>query len=324
MTLKTKYMGLDLKTPLIVGASPLTADEKRLRSCQDHGAGAVVLRSLFQEEIEEGIEAMQDYAASMHTEAADYLASAGRDQAVSSYLGLIKKAKDAVDIPVIASINCHTTDWWTDTASKIQQAGADALELNVSVFPSYDNQSSSEIEQRVLDIVKAARESVDIPIAVKIGPYFTSVGHLIAEIEAIGANAVVMFNRFYRVDINPDTRKIVAGKRFSSPDELAPTLRWIAIEAPRRRFDIAASCGIHSGLDAAKAILAGADVFQMVSALIKNGIPHIASVLDELTGFMEKQDFDSIDHMQGSLLRGDAEQEEKLSRLQYMMSLKGI
>ncbi|MEM5948426.1 dihydroorotate dehydrogenase-like protein [Spirochaetia bacterium 38H-sp] len=324
MNLKTKYMGLDLKTPLIVGASPLTSDEKKLKSCQNYGAGAVVLRSLFQEEIEGGIEAMQDYSAYMHTEAADYLASMGTQQAVSSYLELIKKAKDTVSIPVIASINCHSADWWTDTAQKIEKAGADALELNVSVFPVYDSQTSEEIENRVLDIVRTAREAVKMPIAVKIGPYFTSVGHLIAEIEALGANAVVMFNRFYRVDVDVEKRKIISGKSSSTQDELAPTLRWIAIEAPRRRFDIAASCGIHTGRDAAKAILAGADVFQMVSALIRHGIPHIATVLDELSDIMDKQGFDSIDHMQGSLLKGDDKQEEKLSRLQYIMSLKGI
>lgn len=324
MELSTRYLGLSLKNPLIVGASPLTADVSHLLSCETHGAGAVVLRSLFQEEIAEGVEHLKSLSEGFHTEAADYLTHFGTQQALEGYLSLVREAKERLSIPVIASLNCSSREWWAEAASRIEEAGADALELNVAPFPSSDAESSQEVEERIYDILKTARSAVSIPISMKVGPYFTSLGHLLARIEALGAGGVVLFNRFYQVDIDPSARRLVSGHRLSDPHEFSHTLRWTALEAPRRNLDIVASCGIHSGLDIAKAVLAGASAVQVVSAVLRHGFGHIEKMLQELEAWLSEQGFSSLGEAKGALIRTPVEDEERLSRLQYLIALRGF
>ncbi len=325
VNLSTHYMGLELSNPLIVASSSLTQTLKGVRKCADAGAGAVVLKSLFEEQIRADVKDLErNLWISGHPEAIDYVRNTGLSLGPREYLNLIKEAKREVSIPVIASLNCVSPSVWTDYAKKIASAGADAIELNISIMPTEPHRSSEEIEKRYFNILKSVRHHVDIPIAVKIGPYFTSMARMATELCRRGATALVLFNRFYQLDINIDKINLVAGYHFSSPEEMSVPLRWIALLAGRIPCDIAASTGVHDGQGVIKQILAGAQAVQLCSTLYLKGIKHISTICEQIELWMKQHNFDSIEQMRGMVSQKESDRPELFERLQYIKALVGI
>jgi len=323
--LSTSYMGLKLRNPLVVASCSLTNSVEGIQRCADVGAGAVVLKSLFEEQIEADTQEVERHVwLSGHAEAYDYVRKIGIETSSQDYLNLLESAKKAVTIPVIASLNCITPGWWTDYARKIEAAGADALELNVAVLPSDPRHSGHEIEELYYRIVGDVVESVKIPVAVKIGPYFTSMASVAAELSAKGAGALVLFNRFYQVDINIDKIELVPGYRFSTPEEINFSLRWISLLAGRIKCDLAANTGVHDAGGVVKQLLAGAATVQICSTLYIHGIGHISNMLSNIDGWMKKHHFESVSDFRGKLSQKDSDQPELYERLQYIKALVGI
>ena len=286
--LSTEYMGLPLRNPLIVASSSLTKSADDVRKCSDAGAGAVVLKSLFEEQIAANAKDMEAHLWLYgHTEAFEYVSKMAMPLGPRDYLKLIAEAKAGVAIPIIASLNCITARWWTDFARQIEAAGADALEVNISAMPSDPARTSEEIENIYMDIVESLRAAVRIPIAVKIGPYFTSVARMASELSGRGVSALVLFNRFYQIDIDTEKVDIVPGLRFSSPHEISLPLRWIALLAGSVKCDLAASTGVHDGAGFVKQLLAGATAVQVCSVLYERGMEHIRKILEGVEAWME-------------------------------------
>ena len=320
--LSTKYLGLELKNPLIVASCDLTSDIKQIKKCEKEGAAAVVLKSLFEEQIEtETKELIGESWLSDHTEAFEYVRGMSMANGPSTYLDLIKKAKEVTDIPVIASLNCVSARWWIDYAKQLELSGTDALELNISLLPSDLKRSSEEIEQIYIDIIEKVTEEISLPIAVKIGPYFTSLARILNIFSKKGVNAFVLFNRFYQLDIDVENLTLTGGNPLSSPNEMSNNLRWIALLANRIPCDFAATTGIHTGIDVIKQILAGAKAVEICSTLYKNGLEHIGKILEEIDKWMEKHNFDNIDDFRGKLSRKESDKIELYERLQYIKAL---
>ncbi len=323
--LSTKYMGLDLSNPLIVASCGLTKTLEGIRQCEDAGAGAIVLKSLFEEQIDADAKDLErNLWLSGHPEAIDYVRNIGLTLGPREYLNLIAEAKQDVSVPIIASLNCVSPQWWADYAKQVAAAGADALELNISVMPSDMHHSGKEIEHVYFDILEGVKNRVDIPIAVKIGPYFTSMAEMASELCRRGAAALVLFNRFYQFDINIDRLEPVPGYRFSSPEEMALSLRWIALLAGRVACDLAASTGIHDGPGAIKQLLAGAHAVQLCSTLYLNGVKYITTVREQIEVWMRQHGFTSLAQMRGKLSYVESDQPEAYERLQYVKALVGI
>lgn len=323
--LSTKYMGLDLSNPLIVASCSLTKTIDGIRQCADAGAGAVVLKSLFEEQIKADAKALErNLWLSGHPEAIDYVRNIGLRLGPREYLNLIEGAKRDVSVPIIASLNCVSPQWWVDYARKVASAGADALELNISVMPSDIQHSAKEIENVYFKILEGVKKRVDIPVAVKIGPYFTSMAQMASELCRRGAAALVLFNRFYQFDINIDKLEAAPGYRFSSPEEMAQSLRWIALLAGRVQCDLAASTGIHDGAGVVKQILAGAHAVQICSTLYLNGVNYIATMLEQIEVWMRQNSVASLAEVRGKLSYVESDRPEAYERLQYVKSLVGI
>ena len=323
--LSTEYMGFSLRNPLVVASSSLTKSADGVRKCADAGAGAVVLKSLFEEQIAAEAEAMEEHLWLYgHTEAFEYVSKMAMPLGPRGYLKLIEEAKAAVSIPVIASLNCISPRWWTDFAKQIEAAGADGLELNISVMPSDPARTATDIEKIYIDIVDSLKGGVGIPIAVKIGPYFTSVARMAGEFSERGVSALVLFNRFYQIDIDIDKIDLVPGIRFSSPDEISLPLRWIALLSGSVGCDLAASTGVHDGAGFVKQLLAGATVVQVCSALYENGIEHIGRIIEDAETWMKEHDFEKVGDFRGKLSRQVTERPELYERLQYIKLFTGI
>lgn len=325
MNLSTTYLGMTLSSPLVASASPLSESLDNIRRMEDAGAGAVVLFSLFEEQIRREREALYHYlthGSETFAEALTYFPEpatyhAGPDQ----YLELIRRAKESVRIPIIASLNGSSIGGWTKFAHKMQDAGADALELNIYYIPTDVNLSGQAVEQTYIEIVKAVKKAVSIPVAVKISPYFSNMAHMAKQLEEAGANALVLFNRFYQPDIDLETLEVIPNVILSTPQALRLPLTWIGILYRRINADLAASSGIHSGEDAVKMILAGANVTMMTSALLKNGIEHLRFVENELRAWMEQYEYESVSQMRGSVSQIHAEDPTAFERAQYMRAL---
>jgi dihydroorotate dehydrogenase (fumarate) len=323
--LSTDYMGLKLRNPLIVGSCSLTNSVEGIQRCADAGAGAVVLKSLFEEQIEADTKEVEKHVwLAGHTEAYDYVRKIGIETSSQDYLNLVEKAKAAVTIPVIASLNCITPAWWTDYAKRVENTGADAIELNLAVLPSDPCHSGEDIEKLHYRIVEDVSRSVSIPIAVKIGPYFTSMARVATELGDKGASALVLFNRFYQVDINIDRLDIVPGYRFSTPEEINFSLRWISLLAGRVGCELSATTGVHDASGMIKQLLAGAATVQVCSTLYIHGIGHIANMLSNLAAWMQKHHFTAVKDFQGRLSQKDSDRPELYERLQYIKALTGI
>ena len=305
MELATTYLGLQLKNPVMPGASPLVDQLDTVRRLEDAGAGAVVMRSLFEEQItndqlaefahiETPAESTSE-ATSFFPRMEDY--AFGPDR----YLEQISRIKESVDIPVIGSLNGVSLGGWIDSARLIQQAGADALELNVYYIATDPNESGTEVEQRTLDILQAVKESVTIPIAVKLSPFFSSPGHFAKQLDAMGAAGVVLYNRFYQPDIDIEELEATHRLGLSDSTELRLRLRWAAILHGHLKADIAVSGGVHTVEDIIKAIMCGANVVQVVSCLLKYGPSYIGSLISGVRHWLEDHEYESIDQMRGSM-----------------------
>ncbi len=323
--LATTYMGIKLRNPLIVASSSLVKSVKNIQEAEKSGAGAVVLKSLFEEQIRSDARKLFDKSdADWHSESYDYLHQMKMDFGQREYLELIKQAKQETSIPVIASINCHTTEGWMDYAQLIEESGADAIELNISVMPANPDLKGRDIEEHYFSILDEVKRLTTIPIAVKIGPYFSSMARMAAELVWRGASGLVLFNRFYQFDIDIHQLQIIGGNSFSHPSETSVPLRWIAILSGNIRCDLSASTGIHTAVEAIKHILAGASTVQLCSTLYRNGISFIGTILDDIESWMKDQSLESIDDFRGLLSRRHSENPEKYERRQYIKALIGI
>lgn len=323
--LSTTYMGLTLHNPLVVASCSLSKTIEGVRSCADAGAGAIVLKSLFEEQIWAEMENTGQYMGALwHSEAIDYIENMGMALGPRAYLALIEEAKRTVSIPVIASLNCVSPKVWIDYTKRIVNAGADALELNISLMPSDPKRGSDEVEDLLYQITEAVSQSVDVPIAIKIGPYITAVAKVAHELKQRGASALVLFNRFYQVDIDIEKLELAPGYKFSSPHEIAVPLRWVTLLAGRIDLDLAASTGIHDAAGVIKQLLAGATVAQLCSTLYLNGVKQIMPILEELEQWMARHGFDSIDQFRGKLSQTESDKPELYERLQYVKALVGI
>ena len=323
--LSTQYLGLNLKNPIIVSSSSLTNNVNGIVSCANSGAGAVVLKSLFEEQITAELDTIEnDPSIENHPEAADYVRQLGMDLQSDSYLKLIEDAKKSVDMPIIASLNCISKEKWLDYAKQIEQAGADALELNIAIMPKDFHSLPEEIEELVVDIVKNVRQKVSIPLSVKLGPYFTSIPKVVQQLQEAGVNGLVLFNRFYRPDVDIEKLEIVPGYRYSTPEEISLSLRWIGILSRQVKIDLAGSTGIFDGVGVIKQILAGAKATQICSTVYINGFKQIGIMLERVKFWMQTHNYESLDDFRGILSHKNTQKPAYFERLQYIRALVGI
>ena len=286
--LSTTYMGLQLRNPIVVSSSGLTSTLDGVRRCADSGAGAIVLRSIFEEQIEaEAAATGSGEVTGYRLEAADYLARYGRESAVEPALELIREAKRQISVPIIASVHCVSSGGWVDFAERVQEAGADALELNVFVLPVDPKRGAIENEKVYFDVARAVTSRVDIPVALKIGPYFSGLAHALVLLSRSGIRGLVLFNRPFPIDFDLDTMELAQGVIYSSPGEMHLPLRWISLLSGRVFCDLAAGTGVHDGAAVVKQLLAGATVVQVCSTLYENGVEHLRTMARDVSTWME-------------------------------------
>lgn len=325
MDLSVNYMGLKLKNPIIVGSSGLTNSVEKIRDLERQGAGAVVLKSLFEEQLLMEQEKSNDLNDYNYPEAMDYMKAYASDYSYSEFIKLIRGAKAAVDIPVIASINCVSVGKWTELAQSIEAAGADALELNISLLPSDMYKSSAQNEKMYFDIVEAVRKKVNIPIALKMSHYSAGLAHLIAQLSFTKmVDSFVLFNRYYSPDINIDDLSITSAGVLSRPENISDSLRWIALLSGKLKTPLVASTGIHDGEDAVKQLLAGAQAVQVVSTLYKNGVSHIKKINEFIEAWMKENHYESIDDFRGKISYEKFHHPEAYERIQFMKYFGGF
>jgi len=324
--LRTKYMGLELKNPIIVGSSGLTNSVDKIKEIEKAGAGAVVLKSLFEEQIM--LQTQKTFSQSesqfLYPEAEDYISNYTKENDVSNYLNLIRDCKSSVKIPVIASINCVSSSEWVSFAKKIEEAGADALELNVFVLPSDPQRTAEKNDQLYFDIAQAIVKEVKIPVAIKLSYYFSGLAKTMLKLSWTGIQGVVLFNRFFSPDIDIDKFEVTASNVFSTPEELAISLRWVAMLSDRLHCDIAASTGVHAGPDVVKQLLAGAKAVQIASTVYKNGNKMIGEMTDFLEKWMDKHAFKTTHDFIGKMSFKQADNPAAYERVQFMKHFAGI
>jgi len=315
--LSTTYLGLKLKNPIIVSSSGLTDNIEKLKVLEKNGAGAVVLKSLFEEQIR--FETGKLLSDATHTEAADYVSNYSRSHTLDNYIQLIQAAKKELSIPVIASINCVSSGEWIEFARRIQEVGADALELNVFFFPSDKDFRSEDYEQTYYELALKVKSRVNIPVSFKLGQNFTSLVNIVDRLYYRGIMGVVLFNKFYEPDIDLESMTFKSGAVFSTPSDISKPLRWVGIISKQvENIDIAASTGVHEGKDVLKLILAGAKAVMVCSALYKNGPEHIAVLLKEIEEWMAKSNIHSINDIRGKMNYGKIEDPRVYERSQFM------
>lgn len=315
--LKTNFAGLTLKTPLIAGSCGLTVEVEKLREIEKNGAGAVILKSVFEEQIRMDIQKMTGNSTSPEEE--DYLRNYVRANTLQQYIDLVKTAKAHLGIPVIASINCLADGEWVDFAKELEQAGADALELNIFALPLDEFQESAEVENTYYSIVKHVRSQVKMPLVVKISHYFTNLPAFVAKLKAFGADAVTLFNRFYEPDIDIEQFSVGAASVLSNPSDLRTTLRWTGILAGKDpRLQISASTGVHSGEAVVKMLLAGATTVQVCSVLYENGTAVLQDMNRFIASWMDRHAFCNIGQFRGKLSYANVENAARYERAQFM------
>jgi dihydroorotate dehydrogenase (fumarate) len=319
--LSTTYMGLKLKNPIVASSSGLTNSLKDIISLEANGASAVVLKSLFEEEIimeaEDNMNKMQS-SGFIYPETMEYFDFDEMEDPVANFLKLISDAKKAVKIPIIASINCVTAHKWPDFAKRIQDAGADAIELNIFALPTDFNRTSEENEKLYFDIIERVTKLVSIPVGVKIGQYNASLGSFIKRLSETPIKSIVLFNRFYSPDFDINNLDFTSTNVFSTPAELSLPLRWIGIMSGRVSCDLAASTGVHDGKSVIKVLLAGANVAQVASALYKNGFGHIQIMLNQIQVWMEEMGYKSISDFKGKMSQSETFNPAAFERVQFM------
>ena len=312
-------MGLQLKNPVIIGASRLTGNVESILNLEKNGAAAVVLKSLFEEQILMDIDNQRmNNIFDSYSDVENYIGFYTKQNSLNNYLKLIKDAKTQTKIPVIASINCDSNGEWIEFAKKIENAGADALELNIFILPSDPEKTGEEIEQTYFDIIKSVKSVVNIPIAVKMSYYFSGFANFATRLSNTGINAMVFFNRFFSPDINIKTQKVVSGNLYSTPEENSMVLRWTGILANKLECDLAASTGIHDGKAVIKNLMAGANAVQMVSGLYLNGVGDLVIVLQEIEKILSENNFTSIKEIIGIANKEKITNPQAYQRAQFM------
>ena len=322
--LRTRYLGLELRSPLVASSSPLTGTLDGLRRLEAAGAGAVVLPSLFEEDLAEEtrqVDALRATGATGAEARAGYPDQAGYGGGPAAYLALVAQAKAALSIPVVASLNGVSRGGWVRHAARLEQAGADALELNIYYVSSRPGLSGGEVEGNYLDVVREVRRAIGIPLAVKLSPYFSSLANLAGQLVEAGANGLVLFNRFYQPDLDIEAMEVQPALELSSSAELRLPLRWIAILHRRWGISLAASTGVHTAEDVVKVLLAGADVAMMTSALLHNGPDHLRPVEMGLRDWMDRHGYERIDQLRGRASQRSVPDPATFERANYIKTL---
>ena len=326
--LSTNYLGLRLRTPLVASASPLSQEIDGIRHLEDAGASAVVLYSLFEEQLRQESFELEHHLTTgtdSFAEAASFFPQPDEFRlGPEGYLKHIHKAKSAVSIPIIASLNGTSVGGWTQYARLIEQAGADALECNIYSIPTDPELTSSAVEQQYLDILKAVKSAVTIPVAVKISPFFSNMANMAKRLDQAGANGLVLFNRFYQPDINLDELEIQPNVLLSTPQALRLPLTWIGILFGRVHANLAATSGVHGPEDVIKLLMVGADVTMLCSTLLRNGIRHLQDIEAGVLEWMEKHEYESVQQMKGSMSQLRCPNPSAFERAQYMKAVKGV
>ncbi len=325
MDVSTTYLGMKLKNPIIPSAGPLSRSLDSIRKLEDAGAAAIVMHSLFEEQIAHETAELYHYlsygtesfaeALTYFPEVSDY--HTGPEE----YVEHIRKVKEAVAVPVIGSLNGISVGGWIKYAKKIQEAGADALELNIYYIPTDPDLRGIDVEDRYLEVLYAVKETVNIPVAVKLSPFFSSLGHMARRLDNAGANGLILFNRFYQPDINLDALEVVPNVILSTPHALRLPMRWIAILSGNVRASLAATSGIHTAEDVVKMLLVGAHATMMCSALLKNGPEYIGQVLQSLEQWMAEHEYVSVEQLRGSMNQRSIADPSAFERANYMKAL---
>ena len=323
--LSTQYLGMKLKNPVIAGSSGLTNSVKNIQDLEESGAGAVVLKSIFEEEIAFEYEDILEEASEegVNLDQFDYYDFHIKGEKLDKYTTLIEESKKSVSIPVIASINCVYSHEWTAFAKQLQTAGADALELNMFFLPSEFDRTTVEKEKAYFQIIEKVQKEISIPLALKISYYFSNLGPMIQKLSETGIAGLVLFNRFYSPDFDIDKMEVISSNVFSDPSELPVSLRWIAIMAERVSCDLAASTGVHDGTALIKQILAGANAVQVASTLYKNGKGRIGEMLKTLEEWMEKKGYNSLADFRGKMSQAKSSNPAAYERVQFMKYFGG-
>ena len=326
--LSTTYLGMTLRTPLVPSASPLSQEIDSIRRLEDAGASAIVLYSLFEEQLrQEGFELDHRLNAGTHSfaESLTYFPEPAEfNLGPDAYLHHIHEVKRAVSIPVIASLNCSTVGGWADYAHNIQMAGADALECNIYWIPTDPKITAADVEQTYMDIAHAVRAAVTIPVALKISPFFSSMAHMAHRLDQTGVNGLVLFNRFYQPDIDLEELEITPNVLLSTPQALRLPLTWIGILFGKVKASLAATSGIHNAEDVIKLLMVGADVTMLCSTLLKNGVSHLQTIEREMVRWMEEHEYESVSQMKGSMSQIRCGNPSAFERAQYMRAVKGF
>jgi len=320
---ETSYLGIQLKNPIIVSSSGLSDSIQKIKNLAEHGAGAIVLKSLFEEQIKYDAGTLSK--GTDYPEAVDYVNYYIKNNSVENYLNLIRQAKKEVDVPIFASINCVSTKEWIDFAKKIEDAGADGLEVNVFVLPLDKNAPAEKYENIYFELAEKLKANINIPFVFKLGRHFTNLVGLVERLNALDVPGVVLFNRFYEPDIDVDKMDFTAAEVFSTPADIRQTLRWVGIISSKvEKIDISASTGIHSGQDAIKQVLAGAESVQVCSTLYKNGLRKLNEIITDFSKWMEIHGFDSIDEFKGKLSYKKLSDPVIYERSQFMRHFSSI
>ncbi len=323
--LTTRYLGMTLQNPIIVSSSRLTSTLDGVKRCEDSGAGAVVLKSIFEEQVEHDASKLLEGADySVHADAADFFRNKSKDYYIDTYLELVERAKGSLSIPVIASVNCLHAGAWMDYAHRFQEVQADALEMNVYIIPSDAARSGEEIEREYDHLVKSVRSHVSIPLALKIGQQFTGLACRLKRFDEFGVDGLVLFNRFYRPDIDIEKERITSGPVTSVPEESAVPLKWTALMSGELDCDICANTGIFNGETVIKQLLAGAASVGICSAILKHGHGIITTMNTTLNEWMDRKGYDTITDFKGNLAQENSAHSEVWERSQYVKAICGI
>lgn len=324
MDMTTRYLGLNLKNPLVVSASPLSLDLGNVRKLEDCGAAAIVLPSIFQEDIENEIDEMERLIAEGSSEAFSYFPTHIADNVgPKNYLELIRKARQAVDIPVIASLNGTSRTGWIDYAKQMEEAGAQAIELNIYFLPTDLSLSGQDVESRYVEILKAVKQAVSIPVSMKLSPYFSSPGHMVQTLDRAGADGFVLFNRFYQPDIDLEELALVRDLKLSHKGEIRLPLLWIAALAGNIKGSIAASTGVQTAAEVIKYLFVGADAVMTTSALLRHGVGYMKTLHDGLVADLAAREVGSIAEIRGRMSRGAVSDVGAFDRVNYIRILRG-
>jgi len=326
MDLHTTYMGLKLKHPIVASASPLSESVDNIKRMEDAGAAAVVMFSLFEEQLRHesaALEHLMESGTESFAESISYFPEidsyhVGPDR----YLDILRRASEAVDIPVIGSLNGITSEGWVDCAKQMQQAGAKGIELNIYYIPAGLDVSGRNVEQRYVDVLKAVKAAVSIPVALKLSPFFSAIGEMAKQLDDAGADALVLFNRFYQPDFDLDKLEVAPTLHLSTPDEIRLPLLWIAILRGRIKASLGATRGVHSATEVVKYLMAGADAVMTTSALLKHGIGFLTTLVDELQAWMERKGYVSIEQMKGSMSQQNVADPSAFERANYIKILE--